>query len=214
MADMENGFWNGNGFIVLILFLMMFGGWNGNGFGNNAALQGSLTRAELADGFNTSEIQNGIGNIMRGQYDMNTSILNNRYENALGVAGLDRGIMQSRYDTLLGQNALGAQIAQNRYDAALQAQNAQAQMANCCCDLKTAVHAEGEATRAMIQQQTIDDLKSQLNQAQTAVANAVQTQNITQSILGQMGRWVANAPMPVLYNGYGNGCANSGCGCA
>ena len=167
----------------------------------------------MADGFNTSEIKQGIGGLAHGQYDLNTSILNNRYENALGVAGLDRGIMQSRYDTLLGQNAISAQIAQNRYDAAIAAQVAQAQMASCCCDIKTQLHAEGEATRAMLQQQTIDDLKSQLNQAQTAVANAVQTQNITQNILGQMGRWVANAPMPVLYNGYVNGFANGSCGC-
>ena len=208
MAEMDNGFLEGNGIIVLLLFLLM-GGWgNGFGFGNgygNAALQGSLTRAELADGFNTSEIQGGIGNLMRGQYDLNTSILGNRYDAAIGMARLDNGIMQSRYDTLLGQNALGAQIAQNRYDAALQAQMAQAQMASCCSDIKTAMHSEGEATRAMLAQQTIDDLKSQLNQAQTAVANAVQTQNITQNILGQMGRWVANAPIPNAYNNFGCG---------
>lgn len=216
MADMDNnGFFNGNGFVVLLLFMLMMGG-NWFGFGgcgnNNFGMRDYSARAEIAEGFNTSEIKQGIGGLAHGQYDLNTSILNNRYENAVGMAGLDRGIMQSRYDTLLGQNAISAQIAQNRYDAAIAAQVAQAQMASCCCDIKTQLHSEGEATRAMLQQQTIDDLKSQLNQAQTAVANAIQTQNITQNILGQMGRWVANAPMPVVYNGYGNAYAN-GCGC-
>ena len=216
MADMDNnGFFNGNGFVVLLLFLLMIGGnWFGGYGNNNFGMRDSAVRAEISEGFNTNDIKQGIGGLAHGQYDLNTSILNNRYESALGVAGLDRGIMQSRYDTLLGQNAISAQIAQNRYDAAIAAQVAQAQMASCCCDIKTQLHAESEAIRAMIQQQTIDDLKSQLNSATAGLANAIQTQNITQNILGQMGRWVANAPMPVLYNGYGNGCVNSGCGCA
>lgn len=173
----ENGFLEGNGIIILILFFLMFG-WGGNGFGN-AAAQGALTRAEMADGFNTAEIQ-------RNQNDIRTDIGNMRYDMATGNA------------------ALQSQIAENRYAAALQAQAAQAQMSTCCCDLKTAIHAEGEATRAMIQQQTIDDLKYQLGQANTAVANAVQTQNI----LNSLGRYVTNPAV----NPYT--CYNSGCGCA
>lgn len=41
-----------------------------------------------------------------------------------------------------------------------------AQMANCCCDLKTAIHAEGEATRNMIQQNKIESLQAQVNALQ------------------------------------------------
>lgn len=220
MADMENSFLEGNGIVILLLFLLMFG-WGGNGFGNfggNAAMQGAMTRAELYEGFNTNEIKSEIDHVVHGQYDLNTSILNNRYENAVGMAALDKSVMQNRFDTLLGQNGLSAQIAQNKYDAALQAQAAQAQMANCCCDIKTALHAEGEATRAMIQQQTIDDLTYKLNQANTAVANAVQTQNITgqmRDMMNAMGRWYANPPAnPYIVYG-NNGCCNngySGCG--
>ena len=111
-------------------------------------------------------------------------------------------IQRNQADIKADIAGLGREVMENRYAAALQAQAAQAQQSQCCCDLKTAIHAEGEATRAMIQQQTIDDLKAQLNQAQTAVANAVQTQNI----LGSLGRFVMN-PSVNPYTCYG------GCGC-
>lgn len=171
MTREGNGPFDGNGLTILILFFLMFG-WAGNGWGNNTA----LTRADLSDGFNNAEIQ-------RNQSDIRTDIGNLRYDMATGNAGIAQ------------------QIAENRYAAALQAQSAQAQMATCCCDIKTAIHAEGEATRAMLQQQTIDDLKYQLTQAQTAVANAVQTQNI----LNSLGRFVTN-PAVNPYTCYG-GCA-------
>jgi len=178
----ENGFLEGNGIIILILFFLMFG-WGGNGFGNNA-MQGALTRAEMSDGFNMAEVQ-------RNQSDIKAAI-----------CATDKEVLQNRYDTALGNANLQAQIAENRYAAALQAQTAQAQMSQCCCDLKTALHAEGEATRALIQQQTIDDLKSQLNTATAAIANATQTQNI----LNSLGRFYTNPPV--------NPCTcYGGCGC-
>ena len=45
-----------------------------------------------------------------------------------------------------------------------------AQMANCCCDMKTAIHAEGEATRNMIQQNKIETLQQQVNALQLSQA--------------------------------------------
>lgn len=69
------------------------------------------------------------------------------------------------------------------------------QMQQCCCDLKT-----------QMLQDKYDDVRYQLEQANTAVANAVQTQNI----LGNLGRYVTNPPsFPNVgpfygnYNGYG-----------
>lgn len=56
-----------------------------------------------------------------------------------------------------------------------------AQMASCCCDLKSAIHAEGEATRNMIQQDKIEALQSQINQLnlQNALCNVVRYPNAT-----------------------------------
>ena len=207
MADnMENSFLEGNGIIILILFFLMmfgfggvgfggFGGFGGyNGFGS-AAAQGAITRAELADGFNTSEIQ-------RNQSDIKAAI-----------CGVNQNIFQNRYDNALGQAALSNQIAENRYSAAMQAQALQAQIATSTCDIKTAVHHEGEMTRDLIQRQTIDDLKNQLNQAQNVIANTAQSNNLLNTLSAQIadfrnaaGRWYANPPMVPFY---GYGCAGN-----
>ena len=39
----------------------------------------------------------------------------------------------------------------------------QTQIAECCCSTKEAIHAEGEATRALIQQNKIDAMQSRIN---------------------------------------------------
>ena len=38
----------------------------------------------------------------------------------------------------------------------------QTQMSNCCCDIKTAIHSEGEATRSLIQQNEIQQLRDKV----------------------------------------------------
>lgn len=78
------------------------------------------------------------------------------------------------------QNAVG-RISDNQAAIARQTDNAicqlgyqslehssalSAQMASCCCDLKTAIHAEGEATRNMIQQDKIESLQAQVSALQ------------------------------------------------
>ena len=52
------------------------------------------------------------------------------------------------------------------YNSLQQTSALSAQMANCCCDLKTAIHAEGEATRNMIQQNKIESLQQQVSALQ------------------------------------------------
>lgn len=69
----------------------------------------------------------------------------------------------------INQN-LGNSICQLGYKSLEQTSALSAQMANCCCDLKTAIHAEGEATRNMIQQNKIESLQAQINQLQLAQA--------------------------------------------
>lgn len=66
-------------------------------------------------------------------------------------------------------------ICQLGYRTLEQTSALSAQMASCCCDLKTAIHAEGEATRSMIQQNKIESLQAQINQLnlQTAMCGVV-----------------------------------------
>lgn len=157
-AMKDDGFFGGDGMIILLLFiLMMGGGFGGWGCGNRG--DGAFTRAEMADGFNMSNLQNDV----KG----NTATMN------CGFAEINRNIDATRYEA-----------AQNT------------------CAIKTAIHEDGEATRALITQNTIQDLRDRLQQkdnelqsAQLALANGVQTQNI----LGSMGRYVP-------YTGCGSQC--------
>lgn len=61
-------------------------------------------------------------------------------------------------------------ICQLGYRSLEQTSALSSQMASCCCDLKTAIHAEGEATRNMIQQDKIESLQAQISQLQLNAA--------------------------------------------
>ena len=69
------------------------------------------------------------------------------------------------------------EVLESRYTNQLGFQNLGQQMAQCCCDLRSegfkntcdilnAIHADGEATRALINQNTIQDLRDKLAQSQ------------------------------------------------
>jgi hypothetical protein len=85
----------------------------------------------------------------------------------------------------------------------------QAQLASCCCDLKTAIHSEGEETRALIQGNTIQDLRDQL----AAVTNQLSQTAQNNTLIAALKPYpVPAVPFNAYYGGYyGNSC--NGCGC-
>lgn len=58
------------------------------------------------------------------------------------------------------------------------------------CEITTAIHAEGEAARALLVQQENQRLRDELGQARDAIGNYHQSQYI----LGQIGRYYTNPP--------------------
>lgn len=109
---------------IIILFLFCFNGWGGNGFGNgnNAGLQGALTRADLCSEFNFNGLENSVRGIQSGLcdgfYAMNTGMLN-------GFAGVSNAICNLGYEQ--------AQLSNATNVALMQGQNAvQTQLAECC----------------------------------------------------------------------------------
>lgn len=65
MTRDNGGFLEGNGIIILLLFLLFLGGGFG-GIGGNSAMQGALTRAEMQDGFNNQNTVNTLNNLTMG----------------------------------------------------------------------------------------------------------------------------------------------------
>lgn len=134
---------------------------NGTGFGGNNGLMFLLLIVFLMNG---GAWNRGVGEF--GQYataasqqdilfGQKFSDLDNKMDR------LGNGIADLGYANLQNMNAMqtalgGAIVSEGRA------------MADKMCELKTAVHAEGEATRAMIQQNKIDSLTAQVNELKMA----------------------------------------------
>lgn len=208
MMNNGNNNWNNNPFIWLV-FLYMFGN-GGFGFGNNstnnASTQGMVTRAELTDGFNNQNMQNDVRHVLQ---DINTSqfntqaginTVNSNIQNAMfglqnslndGFNNLNNAINQNTFNNQMGFCNTNNNISSLKYE-----------MAQNCNDLKNAMHFEGEATRAMIQNNLIQELRDKLADKNLELQNANNTivnSNQTSSILSSLGRYVA-------YSGCGNTC--------
>lgn len=164
--DHRDGFFGEGGFFWIVVLFLIFGMMGGGGFGwgNNAATQGAITRGELYEGFNTNAILQNQNGLMRDQFGLQRDILENRFDAQKCCCDTQKEILESRYTTQLG----------------FQAQ--QAQQAQCCCDIKTAIHAEAEATRQLINQNTMQELRDNLQAAQLQLGNLNQTQTLINAL--------------------------------
>ena len=173
--------WGGGCWIWILLIFLLFGGMNG-GWGGMGGVNGALTRAEMADGFNVAGLQNGQAALTRGQFDVQKEILQNRFDTANGLCGVQREIQANRFAAQQCCCDTQKEILENRYAMQLAMNNQQAQLAQCCCDMKTAVHAEGEATRALITANETQRLRDELQAAQIQLGQLSQTQTLLGAI--------------------------------
>ena len=219
----RNGYGYGDGFgcgggwfmWIIVLFALM-GGW-GNGFGRGYGNGPGLTQVEMQQGFDTQNILrklDGINNgLCDGFYAQNTTMLN-------GFNGVQR-------DLCTGFSAVNAGIAENRFA-----------MQNCCCEtnrnidavraenykntceITNAIHAEGEATRALINHNVMQDLRDKLADRDRDLMTAnfqLSQQAQSANIIGTLRpfpqpAYITCSPYQAASTVYGCGCANS-CGC-
>lgn len=191
LAKDNDGFLEGNGIIILILFFLIFGFGNG-GFGANRAVDSVATQEDIVNGFNFNQLDNGIRGIQNGLCD-------------LGYASLNQ------------TNQLSAQIAQNGFNAqqcccetnrnidAVRYENAKN-----TCDITTAIHNEGEQTRALITANVMQELRDQNTAYQLQLSNQAQSTNIINQLRPfPVPAYITCSPYeasPACY-GYGyNGC--------
>lgn len=142
-----NGFDGGCGWWFWIILLFFFWGGNGFGFGANGA--GAVDTYGIAqNGINEEFIKRdlfGINqNVSNTSFDVQKEILESRFTNQLGLQGVTNSVTEAQFANQLGQ------------------QNISAQIADCCCGVKNAIHEEGEATRALINAQAMQDLRDRL----------------------------------------------------
>ena len=148
-ATHDNDGYSGQGswFWIVVLFLFMFG-FGRNGMWGNDANNGALTRAEMTDGFNNQSILNKLNGIENGLcdgfYAQNTTMLQ-------GFSGIGNQIMQNQFAMKECCCETNRNIDAVRYENSKNT-----------CEITTAIHNEGEQTRALIQANTIQNLRDRL----------------------------------------------------
>lgn len=244
-----DGGWGGLIGLLIVASLFGWGGMGGFGFGGGfggfggfggAALNGMLTRADLASGFSFNNLENGVRGIQQGicdaTYNLNSSLMS-------GFHGVDNAICNLGFNMQQGFNTLGYQNQQ------------------CCCETQRLIergfcdvgYAMATNTANIVQNshndtdrviakldsmenarmlEKIDALRTENQtlkfQASQANQNAFITANQeaqTAELIRRLGRdnpvpayVVPNPnccygnPVGVGYNGYG-GWNNNGCGC-
>lgn len=161
----DNDGWGGNNglwlFAILALMGGGFGGWGNRGnfgdFGNyaTAASQTEILLGQQFQGLNNAvnsqaqALDNKIDRVGNGLADA-TFALNN------SITGEGRAIQMQLAECCCGNKEATAQV---RYD-----------MANFASATQQAIHAEGEATRNLLQQNKIESLQGQISQLQLQAA--------------------------------------------
>ena len=175
--ERDEGF-GGGAWWIIILFLFMFGM---GGFGGFGGQNGALTRAEMQQGFDTAEVTRKLDGLSYGLsdgfYAQNTTMLN-------GFAGVTAAVENARFAAQQCCCETNRNIDGVRYDAQKNT-----------CDIITAIHAEGEATRNLMQQNEIQQLRDRIQRAE-----------LRDAMCG-----VVRYPMATTYTSGGN--PFCGCGC-
>lgn len=127
--------------------------------------------------------------------------LGGRNAEGAGISDLERDVLNGTANTQ-------KEVLESRYTTQLGFQAVQAGMADCCCKITTAVHAEGEATRALIQANTIQDLRDRLALANDALTTQTVSTNVINAVRPfPVPAYVTASPY-VNYGYYGN-CGNN-----
>ena len=169
--------WGGGGF---------FGGNNNGGAANSPAVQGALTRTDLYDTANFNNLQRQLQDLQPGLYNgfysINSNLANGFHgvDNALctGFHSVNDAIQQSRFD------AQQCCCETNRNIDAVRYENARN-----TCDIVHAIKEDGDATRALINANTMQDLRDKLATrdrdlmtAEMQISQMMQTSNIVDQI--------------------------------
>lgn len=196
------GGYGGEWLLGLIVLAALFNGGGFGGFGGNGG--------GFQQGFNTQNILSKLDGITNGLcdgfYAMNTNFL--------------QGQNQLARDLCTGFSAVNAGIAENRFAAqecCCQTQRAIDSVnynnSKNTCDIINAIHSEGEATRGLITQNTIQMLRDKLNDKD----RDIQTRDFQLSQLSQNSYLINKlqpCPIPAYTVCNPNQPLNtSGCGC-
>lgn len=163
-----NGFGDGNGLSWLVLIILFFGfmgggfGWgnrNAYGTGEFGTYATAASQQQILFGQQFGQINDRLTALGNGicslGYDMQGNIAGLGKDIALGQANLQ---LQASNNTASLASQLASCCCENRLATA----NLGAQIDRQTCDITSAIHAEGEQTRAMLQANEIQSLRDKV----------------------------------------------------
>lgn len=162
----DNDGWGNGAWWIIILFLFVFmggGGLWGNRQGEFGQYATAASQQEILFGQQFGQINDRLTSLGNGicslGYDMQGNIGQLGKEVALGQSGLNQAVLQTG-------NSLQKQLSDCCCENRLAVANLGAQMDRQTCEITSAIKAEGEATRALMQANTIQQLRDQVNALQ------------------------------------------------
>ena len=227
----NDGFFNGEGAWILLLFILILAGGWGNGYGGNGAGTAYVT-SDIQRGFDQSAIINsltGISNAVNSGFAGAEVSRCNTQANILQTLNNNQGNLSNQLNTIaMNQQSCCCQnragLADLKYTVATEACADRTAVSNALRDVIASNTANTQTILDKLCQQEIDNLKAQNQQLQmqSYLASLAASQNAqTGQILNDNAaqttallRALNPAPIPayVVANPYGCNCANS-CGC-
>ena len=232
----NDGFFNGDGAWILLLFILILAGGWGNGYGGfgggNGAAGTTYVTSDIQRGFDQSAIINsltGIANAVNSGFSGAEISRCNAQANILQTLNNNQGNLSNQLNTIAmnQQNCCcenRAGLADLKYTVATEACADRTAVTDALRDVIASNTANTQAILDKLCQQEIDNLKAQNQQLQmqSYLASLAASQNAqTGQILNDNAaqttallRALNPAPIPayVVANPYGCNCANS-CGC-
>lgn len=162
LAKDNDGFMGGSGSWVFFLFFLL--AWGGNGFFGgrgigDAATQGALTRSDLFEGFNNQDVNAQLRGITYGLsdgfYTQNTALMN-------GFHGVDSALCQGFAGVNANMTSLGYQMKDCCCETNRNIDAVRYEAARNTCEIVNAIREDGNATRALINANTMQDLRDKL----------------------------------------------------
>lgn len=185
----NGGIFGGDGggiWILIILFFIIGFGGGGFGFGNTGAAQ-TITNEFLYTNLNNT-LDRGFNQVSNQNFQMSKELCS-------GFNGIQQELMNNRFASQQCCCETNRNIDAVRYENAKNT-----------CDIITAGHADTQRILDQMNSEKIEALRSELQSAQLALANTVQTRNIVSEL----------RPVPVpayltcspytAYNGYNTPC--------
>ena len=162
MTKGDNGFLEGNGIIILILFFLLMGAGGGSFWGNGAG--NALTQSELQMGLYDQTANSDRLMMMQQNWQNSRDTLENRYESALQSQAIQNQAAMNSCEINRNIDAVRTENYRNT------------------CEITSAIRADGEATRDLITQNMIQELRDKNNEYQNQITNLLQTQNIVNQL--------------------------------